>query len=232
MKILSSILLSSLLCITPIAATAQESTTSSDAPKENIFAFKGFNVSADIFGCVYRLIGNSISGEAAIDANIGHWLFPVVEVGYGSTNTTNKDNGIHYKASAPYYRVGVNYNFLHKWGEQPKNSYPYLALRFGWTNLKYNVDAPPIIDPVWGGEVPLTLTGVKGSCYWAEIGGGVNVKIWKNFRMGWSVRYKLRIKDSKASNSNIGYIPGYGNNTANNFGATYSLIYEIPINRK
>lgn len=214
-----------------MAATAQES-SKGDTKKENIFAFKGFNVSADIFGCAYRLIGNSISGEASIDANLGHWLFPVVEVGYGSTNVTNSDNGIHYTAAAPYYRVGVNYNFLHKWGAKPADSYPYLAARFAWTNVKYNVDAPPLIDPIWGSEVPLTLDGVRGTALWAEVGVGVNVKIWKNFRMGWSVRYKLRIKDSKANNSNIGYIPGYGNNTGSTFGGTYNLIYEIPINRK
>ncbi len=232
MKISNYIFLSSLLLLLPLTTMAHESDKNDTPKKENIFAFKGFNVSADLFGCIYRLFGSSISGEASIDANIGHWLFPVVEVGYGSINTVSEKNGIHYSSAAPYYRVGLNYNFLHKWGGKPADSYPYIAARFGWTNVRYNVDAPPITDPVWGNEVPLTITGAKGTCYWAELGVGVNVKIWRGLRMGWSVRYKMRIKDTSAPNSNIGYVPGYGNNSRNTFGGTYSLIYEIPINRK
>ena len=61
-----------------------------------------------------------------------------------------------------------------------------------------------------------------------EIGAGIKVEIAKGFKMGWSVRYKARINVVNSGNSNVGYIPGFGKNRHTCFGATYSLIYELP----
>ena len=94
--------------------------------------------------------------------------------------------------------------------------------------MDYDVSSPPIKDPVWGGEVPFVHDNISGFASWMELGVGVNVKIWKQFRMGWSVRYKARINVVNSENSNVGYISGFGKNRHTCFGATYSIIYEIP----
>ncbi len=229
MKILSYILLSSLLIFVPAKALAQEKAESDSTQNYGMFTFKGINVSTDIFGYAYSMLEDYISGEVAVEVNLGNKFYPVFEVGYGSSDVTDETNGIHYKSSAPYYRVGLNYNFSNKVGEAPKNNYIYGLARYGWSNMKYDVSAPPITDPVWGGEVPLNLTDVKGGCNWFEIGAGVNVKIWKHLRMGWSIRYKARISRDNGPNSNVWYIPGFGNSRHTTFGATYNIIYEIPM---
>lgn len=229
MKILSYILLSSLLIFVPAKALAQEKAESDSTQKYGMLTFKGINVSTDIFGYAYSMLEDYISGEVAVEVNLGNKFYPVFEVGYGSSDVTDETNGIHYKSSAPYYRVGINYNFSNKVGEAPKNNYIYGLARYGWSNMKYDVSAPPITDPVWGGEVPLNLTDVKGGCNWFEIGAGVNVKIWKHLRMGWSIRYKARISRDNGPNSNVWYIPGFGNSRHTTFGATYNIIYEIPM---
>ena len=195
----------------------------------SMFSFKGIGFSTDLFGCAYSLIGNGISTEIAAEANFGNRLYPVVEAGWAWCNTTDESSRISYRTNAPYYRAGVNYNFITKKDKPNPKHYIYGLIRIGWTNFRYDVNTPPITDPVWGGEVALDLKDVEGSCLWGEVGAGIKVRIFKGFHMGWSVRYKVRITEKQAQNSRMWYIPGYGTNQSTCFGGTYSLTYDIPI---
>lgn len=235
MRILSYILLSSILLLAPSKSVAQENNgQEKKEAKESfwsMFRFKGVGFSADLFGCAYSLIGNGISTEAAAELNFGNRLYPVVEAGWAWCNTTDETNGIRYSTNAPYYRAGFNYNFMTKKDKPNPKHYIYGLIRIGWTNFRYDVNTPPITDPVWGGEVALDLKDVEGSCLWGEVGAGIKVRIYKGFHMGWSVRYKARITEKQAENSRMWYIPGYGINQSTCFGGTYSLIYDIPIGK-
>ena len=224
------ILLSSILLASPLKATAQEA-----AEKEkkesfwHMFTFKGIGFSADIFGCAASLVSDHISTEVAVEGNFGNRLYPTVEAGWAWCNATDENNGIHYRTNAPYYRAGFNYNFLTKRDRPNPKHYVYGLVRVGWTNFKYDVEAPAITDPVWGGSVALNLQDAAGACIWGEVGAGIKVNIAKGFHMGWSVRYKMRFTEKVGKNSRMWYIPGYGSNKSNVFGGTYSLIYDIPI---
>ena len=203
--------------------------TPQEEEKKLDFSFRSIAVSADVFGFAYSLLEEFTSSEFAVEANFGNRIYPIAEVGLGWCSTTDETTGIEYKTNAPYYRVGVNYNFSTT-NEKPNPNYGIFGIdRFAWTSCEYDVTTPPIIDPVWGGTAALDLNGVKGTATWAEIGVGVRVKIAKNFHMGWSIRYKARISQEKASNSQMWYIPGYGINKSTCFGGTYNLIYEIPL---
>lgn len=203
--------------------------TPQEEEKKLDFSFRSIAVSADVFGFAYSLLEEFTSSEFAVEANFGNRIYPIAEVGLGWCSTTDETTGIEYKTNAPYYRVGVNYNFSTT-NEKPNPNYGIFGIaRFAWTSCEYDVTTPPIIDPVWGGTAALDLNGVKGTATWAEIGVGVRVKIAKNFHMGWSIRYKARISQEKTSNSQMWYIPGYGINKSTCFGGTYNLIYEIPI---
>lgn len=229
MKISNYILLSSLLLtLLPCTINAQEKKSEE---KEGTFAFKGISLSTDIFGYMSSFLDDGMSGEIAIEANLGNRFFPIVEAGYGSIDITDENFGIHYKSAAPYMRAGLNYNFSYQEGKTLRPNYVYGALRFGCSKMKYDVSSPPLHDPIWGGEVPYSFSDVNGFASWIELGVGVSTKIWKNFRMGWCVRYKARVNATKSKNSKIGYIPGFGTNRHTRFGATYSLIYEIPFKK-
>ena len=230
MKTLSYILLSSILLFAPLDTTAQEKEKKTSLGE--LLAFKGFGFSTDIFGCAYSLIGEGISTEVAAEINFGNRLYPAAEFGWAWCNTTDELSNIHYRTNAPYYRAGFNYNFLtSKENPNPKH-YIYGLVRIGWTNFSYDVKTPPITDPVWGGEVALDLKDVEGACLWGEIGAGIKVEIAKGFKMGWSVRYKVRITEKEGENSRMWYIPGYGTNQSTRFGGTYNLIYDIPIKKR
>ena len=231
MKISNYILLSSLLLtLLPCTIVAQEN---KKATKEESLTFKGLYLSTDIFGYIGSFLDDGISGEVAVEANLGDRFFPVIEAGYGSIDITDENFGIHYKSAAPYMRAGLNYNFSYQKGKATQRpNYVYGALRFGCSKMNYDVSSPPIHDPVWGGEVPFSHNDVSGFASWIELGVGVNAKIWKNLRMGWCVRYKARVNVVNGSNSKVGYIPGFGTNRHTRFGATYSIIYEIPFKRE
>ena len=225
--------MSSILLVSPLKATAQDVTKKEE--KENfwhLFAFKGIGFSADIFGCAASLVNDHISTEVALEANFGNRLYPIVEVGYGWCNTTDETSGIKYSANAPYYKAGFNYNFFTKKEKPDPKHYVYGLVRLGWSSFKYDVTTPPISDPVWGGEVPFSHSDVSGFASWVELGVGVNAKIWKQIRMGWCIRYKARLNVVNGEYSRVGYIPGFGSNRHTRFGATYSIIYEIPFKKK
>ncbi len=211
------------------AAQEKESSQDGNAAKEySMFSFNGIGVSADLFGYAYSMLEEYTSSEVAVELNFGNRFYPIVEAGMGWCDVTDETTSIKYKTSAPYFKAGLNYNFFTN-SEKPNPShYIYGLARFAWTSFEYDVETPPIIDPVWGGSAALDLNGVSGSCSWAEIGAGIKVKVFKGLHMGWSIRYKIRLSDKEGSNSNMWYIPGYGINKSTCFGGTYSIIYEIP----
>ncbi len=229
MRISRYIFISSMLLLLAATAVAQENkAVNTSKPWE----FKGVSVSADLFGTIGRIMNDFTSYEVAVSANFGNRFFPVVEVGHGSTDTTDETTRIYYKSSAPYFRVGLDYNFLYKKGGELSNYKIIGLVRYGQTTAKYDVTTPPMTDPVWGNTTSLTLTDVEADCSWLEFGVGVQVKVWKNLHMGWSLRYKSRLKDGKGDSSQAWYIPGYGENKSGSFGGTYNIIYNIPLSRK
>lgn len=69
----------------------------------------------------------------------------------------------------------------------------------------------------------------KSNAGWVELVGGLTTKVYKNFYMGLSVRYRVRTSMKKTGNTEPWYIPGFGKNKANHFTiGTYSLIYKLP----
>ena len=219
-------LLISILLFAPLVAKAQENKTQEKKPIS--FSFNGVSLSADIFGLAYSLLGNYTSSEVAVEANIGNRIYPAIEAGYGWCNTTDEISEIHYRTAAPYFRVGLNYNFSTT-RENPDPKYSIFGIaRYGFTMCKYDVNTPPVTDPVWGGSTTLDLTGVKGRASWAEVGVGIRVKFNRFFHMGWTIRYMARLSQTKGPNSQLWYIPGYGINKSTGFGGTYNFIFEIP----
>lgn len=193
---------------------------------DTIPVFQGFNVSVDAVGPVGPVFGSDFfSAEVAIEVNLLRRFFPIVEVGYGRTDATNEDSGLHYQTAAPYFRAGLNYNIQYK---KRLPGYIYVGARVGFTSFEYDVDGPSMTDPVWGGEVPFSFSNIRSNVSWGELLGGVKANVYKNFYMGWSFRYRFRLSITDNKNSSPWYIPGFGANDNTRFGVTYDLIYAIP----
>ena len=192
---------------------------------------RGFYLSADAFGYIYPLFVQDkyYSAEVSLTANLKNRFFPVVEAGVGYTDMVSQLYSIGYSTRAPYYRVGMDYNMQYK---DNKPGYIYLGARVGYTAFKYTVDAPSLVDPVWGDEVPVSFVDVPSRAVWAEAVGGVRAEIVKNFYMGWSLRYKYLFLKGNMAHGGPWYIPGFGTGKKASLGATYTLSYYFNLSRK
>ena len=196
---------------------------------DTIPTFQGVNLMVDAVGPGwYAFGGDFLSGEVALEVNLLNRFFPIVEVGYGTTDATHEDTGLHYRTEAPYFRVGANYNVQYK---KRRPGYIFAGFRLGYTAFDYEVDGPPMADPVWGGEIPFHFTGIESSAFWGELLIGARAQVYTNFHMGWSFRYKIRFNVEESPNASPWYIPGFGASDNTTFGVTYDLVYRIPWRR-
>ena len=109
----------------------------------------------------------------------------------------------------------------------------FVGVRYGISNYKYDYSGPVVSDPVWNGNYQLSLDGITATSHWTELVLGAQVKIWRNFHMGWSVRLKTELSTTKNLSSKPHYIPGYGTTTSGtSWGGTYSLIFDVDWGKK
>ncbi|WP_321331790.1 DUF6048 family protein [uncultured Bacteroides sp.] len=227
----------------PLQAQSTRPSGKKVAKKEvkEVFPFyNGTYIGADLYGAGSNLLGGDfLSSEVSIDVNLKNRFFPVAEIGYGKTDTWS-DDGIHYKSGAPYFRLGMNYNTMYN---KRTESFFYVGLRYGASSFSYDIETLPITDPVWkdsnsnpnledgvwGGNVPFKHKGLKGNMQWFELVAGVQVQVYKNFMMGWSVRMKYRTSSSASKYGDPWYVPGFGTYGSSQMGLTYSLIYKLPL---
>ena len=193
--------------------------------KQHMVLFQGFTLSVDVFGPVSYAVSDYGTAEAALRLNLKNTYFPIVEVGYGKCDTEDFNTKVSYKVNAPYARIGIDINML-------KNKFQsnrlYLGARYGFSTYEYDIAGPAMIDPIWGGSGAFSIPNTSCTSHWIEALFGAEVKIYKNFHMGWAIRYKREVASKKNDYSKPNCIPGYGYTTnASCWGGTYSLIFDL-----
>ena len=219
--------LSSLLAL-PTRLSAQSTKLLIDGEKQEKPFFQGIMVGVDVFGFLNQALGSDVrTTEVSIEANLQNRFLPIVEIGYGSTNAMDEETEIHFQTSAPFFRVGMNYNVFYQKPELP--GCLTVGLRYGFSSFTYDMLSPDLVDPNWNHtHVPVNYTDVKSNVGWLEAVVGIRANVFKDFYLGLNVRYRSRLSMTKNENSEPYYIPGYGRGKPNNFGITYSLIYKLP----
>lgn len=193
--------------------------------KAHIVLFQGFTLSVDAFGPVSYMVSDYGTAEAALRLNLKNTYFPIAEVGYGKCATEDFNTQVSYKVSAPYARIGLDFNMLK---DKFQSNRLYLGTRYGVSVYKYDLTGPTMTDPVWGGSGAFNIPQTNCTSHWLEVLMGVEVQIYKNFHMGWAVRYKKELASTKNDYSKPNCIPGYGYTTnASCWGGTYSLIFDL-----
>ncbi len=151
-----------MLLYSPTLAAQEKKTT---IEEEKVPFYQGTTIGVDIFGLGSKIFGGDItSTEISVEVNLKNRYVPVAEIGYGTTDTTDDGTNIHYKASAPYFRIGMNYNFFFKKPYLP--GFLYGGIRYGFTSFSYDVDAPTMKDPTWGfPEIPFSYVEILVHIY-------------------------------------------------------------------
>ena len=230
LKYISAVLISLLL---PSALRAQDGNGEAkqitvaveDLSQKKAPVFGGVAVSADVVGVCMRLLNSDYAPiEVSARLNFKEKYFPVFELGYAESDCEGAETGNTFNTQAPYFRIGMDYNFFKKWYTGNRM---YLGVRYAFSSFKYDISSPDFTDPVWGNEIPFVFNGLSANSHWGEIVFGLETRIWKIFRLGWNVRYKLRMSHKEAPQGVPRYVPGFGKYGNSCIGGTFNIIFDI-----
>ncbi len=186
--------------------------------------FAGIAISADLIGLTMKAMNTTYSNmEVAARLDFKEKFFPIFELGLGDCDKVGNENNNTFKTTAPYFRIGMDYNI----NKKVNGNRFFAGFRYAYTNYHYDYTNPDFQDPVWGVCTPLNLESQKGELHWLELLVGVETKLWSIVRLGWDLRYRGRIKQGDISMGEPWYVPGYGKNGSTAFGGTFKLILDV-----
>ena len=208
-----------------MALTSQAQLKMFSVENDSVPFFRGFAVSFDLVGPAMLMLGDHGEYEAALRINLHDQWFPIFEAGIGKANHDKDDvTEITYKTTAPYFRVGMDWNIL-------KNKHQanrmYAGFRYAFTSYKVDIIREDLPDPVWQSHTGFGVKDMKCNMHWAEIVFGLDAKIFGPLHLGWNVRYKRRIAHKDGDLGTTWYVPGFGINDKDNLTANFNVIIDI-----
>lgn len=213
-----------------ISGVEYRDTILTTAPKLVYPRFESVSVGVNVwdpllrcFGQKYGLIG--FWGELSIH----NWFKPIVEAGLGQAEMTPDNGNYTYKSAvAPYFKIGLNYNFLYN--SDPAYSV-YAGVRYGISNFNFEVTDVRVNQGYWGDDVIINVPSQRATVGYVEAVVGLKVMIFKNFYLGWDVRMHSVVHQSNLPYGEPWYVPGYGSRTSS-FNASLSISYTLPLHKR
>lgn len=184
------------------------------------------SLGVNVFDAIMNCIGQNYGAiDFCGELSLHNWFVPTLELGIGWGKKDAPDANYVYTAKPSVYaRIGFNYNFLYK---SNPDYQVYAGLRAGVSNVNYEIKDITISSGYWGETTHPQIGSQNATAFYGQALLGMRAKIYKNFSMGWSVRYNFKFNTPQGSNSIPWYVPGYGAN--NKLTATFSFIYTIPL---
>lgn len=212
----------------PVLFMSELDTVTGVKPKPVYPLLYSANIGFNFFDGVMTLFGQKHSSyDIQASLSLHNWIEPIIECGIGFADNHPESSNFRYKSKPSFYgKLGVNYNFMYK---SNPDYQVYLGLRLGYSSFHYDITDVTINSDYWGQSNSFSISNQNASSFYGQALAGLKVKIWKWFSLGWNIRYGFKIKQTKGSNSNVWFIPGYGTSALS---ASFSLIYTIPINTK
>lgn len=192
--------------------------------------FNGIRLDVDLVPLASSFLSTheTYSYEVALQSDLKHKYFPVVEIGYGGADKISSTN-IGYKTDAVFGRVGLDFNIMkEKKSVKPTNNLFLAGIRVGFSSFKYNITDVSIVNDYWGENQTLNYENIPATRVWIEFVAGMRVEIFKNVFLGWTVKNKSTSSEDVAGKFKPWYIPGFGLNTGNaNWEVNYCLGYKF-----
>jgi len=197
------------------------------------FVPTGVRIGTDVLALIKSSVDDTYTGwEVNADVDLYRY-FITVDVGSLSRNLQSIDDQDDqyystYSNDGKYFRIGVDVNFLPK---DPNQNALFFGARYARSVFSENYLIHSY-DPVWG-PIDETYTNTDVSARWYELTGGIRVKVWKVIWLGYTARYKFRLKTSDTPTMLPHDIPGYGRtDKQSTWGFNYQLLIKIPIRKK
>ena len=220
---ISRLIVSLLLLTLALSAQAQAKVFSLE--KDSIPFFRGFAVSFDLVGPAMLALSDHGEYEGALRINLHDQWFPIFEMGLGRANHEDDEvTGITYKTTAPYFRIGMDWNVLKK-KHGPNRM--YAGFRYAFTSFNVDSIRENLPDPVWLSQTGFGIKDLSCVMHWAEIVFGIDAKIIGPLHLGWSVRYKRPLYHKNGDIGNIWYVPGFGTGSDDQLAANFNVIIDI-----
>ncbi len=199
------------------------------APKLIYPRFHAVTVGVNLWDPLMRCFGQQYGGVGFWgELSLHNWIKPIVEAGIGTANYTPDDGNYKYKSSlAPFFKIGVNYNFLYN--SNPDYSV-YAGLRYGIANFSYEVTDVIVDQGYWGDNEVINIPSQRTTAGYFEFMVGIRVMIYKNFSLGWDLRFHKIAHQGTHLYGDPWYIPGYGTK-GSSFSGSFSLSYTLPLRK-
>ncbi len=181
----------------------------------------------DLIGLIKSQTSSTFTGwEVNADVDMGKYF---LAVDYGSWGRTyDLRNGGDYQNSGNYWRAGMDANLLLK---DPDKNMVFLGFRYGQSAFSESSNLPSS-DPIFG-DFMKHVSNPAVTAQWGEITGGLRVKIWKEFWMGYTARMKFAPSVKGDTELKTYDIPGYGrNSTGFAWGFNYQIFWRIPFTKQ
>ncbi len=213
-----------------LADTVAVDTAKTKEPLHKAPLFGGLLLTTDVASPVMNLLGTQYGNyEVALEVDLYHRFFPVVEVGVGTAHYAPDESNYTYVCNPSLYaRLGANYNFFYNNGSE---SFIAAGLRYGLTGFSYQWKDITIDNPYWGSVDNISTSQQRAFAHWGEIVVALRVQIYRNFYMGWSGRYRLLIGCGTSTYGEPYFIPGFGPK-GTTFAFTYTIGYRLPLGGK
>lgn len=198
-----------------------------NASNRSVPLWAGASVSANLAGAVLAQVTSYGEYEAALRLNLRNKYFPIIEAGLGRANAIGESSQLHFRTSAPFARVGLDYNIKKDLRSMNR---VFVGIRYGVSSFSYDLAGPDLNDPYWKTTQPFNFVDIASQAHWGEALFGLEAQIWKGIHLGWSLRYKLRFHEKATPLGHVYYIPGYGKNSGSTtFGATFNLVIDLTL---
>jgi len=163
--------------------------------------------------------------EGALRVNLHDQWFPIFELGLGRANhEKDKVTELTYKTSAPYFRIGMDWNILRK---KHQSNRLYAGFRYAFTSYKVDIIRENLPDPVWMSQTGFGVEDMSCNMHWLEAVLGIDAKVFGPLHLGWTVRYKRRISHNDGTLGATWYVPGFGVNDKDQLAANFNVIIDI-----
>ena len=154
----------------------------------------------------------------------------------GNENITVEDPQLNTTTKGSYIKVGFDYNGYTNWLDM--ENMITIGMRYGFSTFSEALNTYKIYNPnPYFQQSPTVESGISYdglTSSWAEVAAGVNVKVFNNIYVGFSLQLKMLITNTEPGNFENLYIPGFNRTYDGNFGAgfNYTVSYFIPIYKK
>jgi hypothetical protein len=164
--------------------------------------------------------------------------FLIADMGYSSTarerNAEDNLRNISYRNTGTYWRIGFDYNLLHKTFTDRKNAL-LLGLRYARANFSQEAHYTAISTP-WGfNGTPASplfseILSDRLNYRWLEMITGLRVAVWRELYLGYTFRVKFAGQAIAADRLLPNEIPGFGTVRSDmKLSFSYHIYYRLPL---